>query len=286
MSAAIAIIAAGLSGILPVAAAANGPETSNININSSYNWAGYISNNGTYTAVSGSWIVPQVNAAGNSSGDVTWVGIGGINAHDLIQAGTQAVTDRTGNIDYRAWYELLPGTSVLVAVDIKPGDAVTVTIVKQPDDNNWMITLKNDSNNQTFSKTVNFVSSLSSAEWIEEMPLSNIGWLPLDDFNQIQFTNGWTIKDGVKVNIADSGARTITMNNRVGDALATPSLLGDDGISFTVARTDAESTPAYRVVYARSYRSNFGYGHRTRHFSYVPGQERLSYRFNGRAVND
>jgi hypothetical protein len=41
----------------------------------------------------------------------TWVGIGGVNSRDLIQAGTQQQTTGTGQTQYQAWVEMLPQAS-------------------------------------------------------------------------------------------------------------------------------------------------------------------------------
>jgi hypothetical protein len=69
-------------------------------LNHSNNWAGYVATGGTFTSVSGSWIVPQVNATGTSS-DATWVGIGGTTSRDLIQTGTRAVVNSNGQVSYQ-----------------------------------------------------------------------------------------------------------------------------------------------------------------------------------------
>ena len=45
------------------------------------------------------------------------------------------------------------------------------------------------------------------------------------------------MRDGQRQSIADLKGRAITMIDRAGQALATPSPLGDDGGSFSIART-------------------------------------------------
>jgi hypothetical protein len=69
--------------------------------------------------------------------------------------------------------------------------------------------------------------------------------LPLDNFGTVQFNGGSTVKDGQTMSIAGTGARAITMIGDSNQPLAVPSALGDDGASFSVARTDtAAGTPA------------------------------------------
>jgi hypothetical protein len=206
------------------------------------NWAGYVSDSGTYTSVSGSWVIPTVANQDGSSADATWVGIGGVLSHDLIQAGTEAVPDSNGGIDYQAWYELLPSGSVTVPLTVHAGDSMTATITEQSGAaDTWLITIADVTTGKSYSTTVNYASSLSSAEWIEEMPAGVGTRISLDDFGTVQFTGGMTTKDGSSVSIAGSGAVSLTMANDADQPLAIPSVLGGDGESFSVARTGAAS---------------------------------------------
>ncbi|MGA2257240.1 MAG: G1 family glutamic endopeptidase, partial [Thermoguttaceae bacterium] len=80
------------------------------------NWAGYVAEtnfsspeNGSVTAVSGSWIVPKTTLSANSSvlgsACAVWVGIDGFNNNTVEQVGTEAyVVD--GGVYYNAWYEM------------------------------------------------------------------------------------------------------------------------------------------------------------------------------------
>src|SRR3989442_957769 len=63
------------------------------------------------------------------------------------------------------------------------------------------------------------------------------GQAPLDDFGTVRFTDGSAVKDGKTLTMAGAGARPITMIDRAGRAIATPSSVGADGASFAVTRT-------------------------------------------------
>ena len=206
--------------------------------NLSVNWSGYIASIAEYAGVSGSWVIPQVNASSLASGDATWVGIGGISSTDLIQSGTQAVVDSAGAIAYNAWYEILPNSSVDLPVSVKPGDSVSVSI-QQTSPGVWQISFRDTTTGQNTAISVNYASSLSSAEWIEEMPMIGNGFLPLDDFGSVNFSNGYAIENGTQVSIASSGATAVTMINSNNMAVSVPSLLNPDGASFSVSRTTA-----------------------------------------------
>src|SRR5205807_9251133 len=93
---------------------------------SSSNWSGYAASGGTFTSVTATWTVPTVSAT-SPGADATWVGIGGLQSRDLLQAGTQAMVDGSG-VAYTAWIEMLPQSSRDVPLSVTAGDSVTVTI--------------------------------------------------------------------------------------------------------------------------------------------------------------
>jgi Peptidase A4 family len=214
------------------------------NQNTSHNWSGYAATGGTYTAVTGTWSVPQFNADSQPGVDAAWVGIGGVRSRDLIQAGTQQSVTGSGSTQYEAWIEMLPRSSRPVPLRIHPGDSVTVSISEQASDE-WLIQFTNNTTGQTYQTNQQYSSSHSSAEWVEEAPSGGRGGLlPLDNFGTVQFSGGSTVKDGQTIDIADAGGRAITMVGNNSQALAVPSALGDDGASFSVARTDAPANLA------------------------------------------
>jgi hypothetical protein len=207
-------------------------------VSQSRNWAGYTATGGTFTAVSGTWTVPTVSAGRTAAADATWVGIGGVSASDLIQAGTDA-TVQSGRVIYTAWVELLPQASQPVPLVVRAGDTVSVAITQQSRDT-WQILIRDTTTGQSYQKRVTYASSRSSAEWIEEAPaVGRRTLLRLDNFGTITFTNATTVEDGQQHSIAQAGGQAITMSSRAGLPAAQPSALGDDGASFSVTRTNA-----------------------------------------------
>jgi hypothetical protein len=207
-------------------------------LNSSYNWAGYVSTGGAFTSVSGTWVIPSVASNPNLTGDATWVGIGGVSGNDLVQVGTQALTG-PGSTTYQAWYETLPSFSQPISMVVNPGDSVTASI-SQYASNQWTISLRDNTSGQSFQTVLPYNSTMSSAEWIEEMPSQAGGaFIPLDNFGVIQFSGGSTVKNGQPLTLAQAGANGMTMINSSGQPVATTSALGTDGASFSVSRTSA-----------------------------------------------
>jgi peptidase A4-like protein len=201
----------------------------------SRNWSGYVASGGTFTAVSGMWTVPNVSA-GTSGMDATWIGIGGVDATDLIQAGTQATVE-SGQVVYSAIWETLPQAAQFVPLTIKAGDQMSVSITQQ-DSGAWQISIKDATSGQSWAKSVTYSSSLSSAEWIEEAPATGrFTILPLDSFGSVTFSSATTVENGQTRTIAQANAEPITMNNGTGQALAQASNIDASGTSFTVIRT-------------------------------------------------
>jgi hypothetical protein len=212
------------------------------NQNTSHNWSGYAATGGNYTAVTGTWTVPEFKADGSFGIDAAWVGIGGVRSRDLIQAGTSQTVSGSGSSQYEAWIEMLPRASETISLPVHPGDSVTVSISEQSRDN-WLIAFKNNTTGQSYQENVTYASSHSSVEWVQEAPSAGRGGLlPLSDFGSIEFSDGSAVKDGQTVTIAGAGARPITMLNNANQALAVPSPLQNDGASFSIARTDAAAT--------------------------------------------
>jgi hypothetical protein len=211
--------------------------------NTSHNWSGYAATSGTYTGVTGTWIVPPAGINSAAGVGATWVGIGGVNSHDLIQAGTQDVAAGGGQAQFQTWIEMLPQASQQVPVAVVPGDSVTVSIDEQAAGTGiWQISINNNTSGQTYQTTVNYTSSESSAEWIQEAPASSSGVLPLDFFNSVAFSAGSATQDAQTVDLAQAGAQPITMLNANAQPLAVPSAIASDGSSFSVARTAAPAT--------------------------------------------
>ena len=101
----------------------------------------------------------------------------------------------------------------------------------------WLIDLKDNTTGQDYQTTKQYDSSLSSAEWVEEAPSGRRQVLPLEDFGTVSFSGGTAIKNGKKVTIAEASGKSISMIDRSGQVIATPSKLASDGSSFSVTRS-------------------------------------------------
>lgn len=209
------------------------------NTSRSTNWSGYAASGRSFTSVTGTWTVPNVSAT-SAGADATWVGIGGLDTEDLIQAGTMA-TATGGGVSYEAWIEMLPDASRTVPLAVGAGDSVTVTLTERSPDR-WLIAMKNNTTSGTYSITVSYGSTRSSAEWVQEAPSTARGIVPLSGFGSVRFSAGTAVRDGKTLSISALGATAISMYNRGDQPLAIPSALDATGEGFSVTRTSAPGT--------------------------------------------
>jgi hypothetical protein len=210
----------------------------------SLNWAGYAVTPGSgITAVSGTFSVP---AAGELPPGfaASWAGIGGFSSSDLIQAGVSE-NDAVGGAllggQYNAWYEILPASETPISgcsgnvpsCAVNPGDKVTVNI-SNAGGNTWDISLV-DAGNWSWSISLNYASSGSSAEWIQEAPtLAVVQTLPAD-VGTVSFGPTSNYTQGGSTHTIAAGNPTLINESPVGIVnLATTSPLASDGQSFNV----------------------------------------------------
>jgi hypothetical protein len=208
----------------------------------SLNWAGYAVTPGSgITGVKGSFTVPAAGLLPPGF-SASWAGIGGYNTSDLIQAGVGENSTPDNPVlgaQYYAWYEILPAAETPISgcsgdanCTVSPGDHVSVDI-HNIGGNQWSVNLA-DGSRWSFSITLTYASSESSAEWIQEAPTLVVQTLPAN-VGTAKFgpTSNFT-KGGATSTIA-AGAPTTINESPVGVVnLATTSGLASDGQSFNV----------------------------------------------------
>jgi hypothetical protein len=220
-----------------------------LNASQSSNWFGYdagvIERGGTlFNSVSADWTVPSVaqHAAGTAGDSATWIGIGGacldpscaLTDATLIQAGTEQDVDSSGRPSYSAWWELVPAPAVTIGnVSVAPGDRIHVTIGEAvPNSEVWTVTLNDVTDGQSFSTTVPYTSTHSTAEWIEETPLTfgsdGVGEASLPNLSETQFTNATV--NGAPAHL--TSGEEIQLIDSSGSVIGTPSAPFGGGTGF------------------------------------------------------
>lgn len=181
----------------------------------SENWSGYvlskISTKKSYTSASSTWVVPAVTYDGIEAISANWVGIGGFckdkkcNQGDktLIQLGTFQAAIGDSDLEYVAWYELIPASSVEIGtLNVSPGDTITASLScagKCKKKQAWTLSMTDVTTGDSWSQVFNYKSSKLSAEWIEEAPSSGGGIEPLADFDKSVFSE--SVANGTSANL-------------------------------------------------------------------------------------
>jgi hypothetical protein len=209
----------------------------------SLNWSGYAVTPGSgITAVNSSFIVPTAGLVPPGF-SASWTGIGGYNTSDLIQAGTSSNSLPSNGLlgpQYNAWYEILPasetpltGCSGDANCTVTPGDSMTVNI-HNVSGSTWSISMS-DSGKWSWSKTLTYASTESSAEWILEAPTLVVAQTLLAPVGTAHFgpTSTYT-QNGTTNTIAQGNPTMIDLTPSPVGGLdeATPSALAADGQSF------------------------------------------------------
>jgi hypothetical protein len=206
----------------------------------SVGWAGYIvassfNEQKDVVSVSGSWTVPTVNPGSGDGFSSAWIGIGGQEDKTLIQVGTEQNV-YNGDGSYGVWYEMLPALSTRIEnFNVSPGDVMSANItLVNPSSEQWNIQITDLTNGESFSQNFQYNSTRSSAEWILERSLVNGQITNLANFGSVTFNN-CTVQVGDRSGIIhDFTYSVVQMTNQQYERLATASLLGNDGASFTV----------------------------------------------------
>jgi hypothetical protein len=222
----------------------------------STNWAGYAAHGGSYRAVQGSWIQPNVSCTrGVQTYSSYWVGIGGYSqtSQALEQIGTEVDCSADGSASSTAWYELVPNPSVTVGLAVRPGDAMQAAVSVSGD--SVTMSLADATRKQVYRKSFHDSNlDLTSAEWIVEAPSECVSanscqTLPLANFGSATFTSAAAQSSGghagaisdpawqtTRINLRPDSRRFV-VNTSAGPALglATPSSLASNGTTFKVA---------------------------------------------------
>jgi hypothetical protein len=236
------------------------------------NWAGYAVesqygnsqvNNGSVTAVGGSWIVPAAAPpATNSSGLIpqcaVWVGIDGLDNNTVEQVGTDSYV-LGSHAYYYAWTEAYPAGMTEIApvvMRVSAGDSMTASVTYnlpgQP--NLFELAITDNTTGKSYSVTVASPSaSRASAEWIAEAPLSESAGgsttiSPLPDFGSVMFSNAWATIGSTTGSIDDPAWQDVDVTMKNGSDFMTPIDLTTVGSgsaatsSFTIVQTPEPST--------------------------------------------
>jgi hypothetical protein len=152
------------------------------------NWGGYVVTGGTFTSVTGDWVVPALDCSA-TAGDVSfWSGLDGYTDTTVEQIGLDAVCTKDGKIEYNPWVEMYPADSVYFTEKVKAGDTMTSTVST---DGSGSFTLVLADSTQDWTKTYKETSktaTMSSAEVIVEA-IGSEDISPCPNFDSVDFSD-------------------------------------------------------------------------------------------------
>ncbi|KAI0033822.1 peptidase A4 family-domain-containing protein [Vararia minispora EC-137] len=161
----------------------------------SSNWAGAVisESKATWTAVTGTFVVPTPSApSGESTAYASaWVGIDGDTCGNAILQTGVDFNVQNGVVSYDAWYEWYPDYAhSFSGITFSAGDIVTVT-VKASSKTGGTATVENVTKGKTVTYTFSGQPSLCEydVEWIVEDFESGGSLVPFADFGTVTFTN-------------------------------------------------------------------------------------------------
>jgi len=120
------------------------------------------------------WVVPKINTSTKETGAQTvgfWVGLGGWNTNQVLQAGT-AATLNGNSVTYWAWTEWFPAGYQVANLEVQAGDTISV-LVCAPESNHGYVSMMNHRTNVAISVGVSDPNGTaaydgSSVEWVIE----------------------------------------------------------------------------------------------------------------------
>jgi hypothetical protein len=199
----------------------------------SQNWSGYTQSASelgrAVSSISASWQVPRAKqrVSGQAEAASDWVGISGSRA-SLIQAGTATTVGRAGIPGNYAWYETLPSAEVETPLATRSGDRLSVEIGRVGTDR-WRIRMANATTGHTWSTSVRYAASGSSADFVTERPDTSAGPSTLPNRSATSFRHATV--NGASTRFRPSQRVTMTDGRH---ALATPSGPEAKGDGFSV----------------------------------------------------
>ena len=188
------------------------------NVQYSNNWAGAVYENpppeGPFTAVSGTFTVPEPKTDGKANGKTAgsaWVGIDVDTYGDaILQAGVDFYVEPDGSTSFDAWYEWFPDYAYDFEMDVQAGDEIYLWIESYTPSQGLAyienLTTGESASQELSAPSDNAVLAGQNAEWIVEDFQSGGKLVNLVDFGTVTFTDVQAFS-GHKVNGVQGATR-------------------------------------------------------------------------------
>lgn len=198
-----------------------------------------------FQSIGAQWTVPTAtqHTSGQAESSSDWIGIGGgcidsgcaLTDPTLIQTGTEQDVSASGQASYSAWWEVIPGPSLTItSMTVHGGDRMSASLAQLvPDSDIWTITISDLTDGQSYSTTVPYPGTHTTAEWIQETPLvlgTGAGFAAQPNLTSPAFDHA-TVNGG-PANLNPS--EEMQLIDSSGTAIGTPSSPDPDADGFNV----------------------------------------------------
>jgi hypothetical protein len=204
------------------------------------NLSGYSDSGEIFTSVAATWVVPKVSCptnpfqSGYFTGEVSfYVGLAN-GSNNQEQGGTMAKCS-FGHADYYTWWETYPTLAVqTVGSKVKPGDVIKASVVRTGTGYALHVTDSTTAGNNISATQACSDCTDTSAQWMVEAPVTELGISPLPDFGTWHVTAA-TVKGGSKSGkISSFSHQAISMVAPFSTTTeAVPGALNTSGNAFT-----------------------------------------------------
>jgi hypothetical protein len=132
---------------------------------------------------------------------------------------------------------------------VKPGDAITASVTYNASGNDFVLSMADTTEAETFTKTFAATGEArSSAEWIVEAPSSNSGILPLANFGSATFTDAYATINGTTGPIDNSAWQSYSINLETRSQL----MASTGSVSDSASTAYSGMASSFTVTYAAS----------------------------------
>jgi hypothetical protein len=166
----------------------------------SRNWDGYITYASTistdFNVVSAKWVQPVVHCEAAQAWTVFWIGLDGWWDGTVEQGGSSAYCPSAGGKPvYSLWWEMFPTNAIQSVLTTKAGDTITASVTFRPATSVFVITVKDVTTGQHFTKQERCGSGLSCLRTSTDVITEDVGrfgtngYFPLANYGRMTYTN-------------------------------------------------------------------------------------------------
>jgi hypothetical protein len=204
------------------------------------NVSGYSDSGTVFTAASATWVVPTVSCPSNPfdpgyfTGQVAFY-VGLVNGQNNQEVAGTMTSCSFGHADYYTWWQTYPAFDVqTVGSTVKPGDVIKASVVRTGTSYAIHVTDTTTAGNNISTTQTCSDCADTSAEWMAEAPVTELGVSPLANFGTWHLTAAAATGDSKSGTISSFSNQALSMVSALTQTTeAVPAALNSGGNAFT-----------------------------------------------------